>query len=38
MSVGARKINETGEALRGIAMQMEDSINEIGSQTDQFKV
>ena len=38
MSVGARKINETGEALRGIAMQMENSITEIGGQIDQFKV
>ncbi len=38
MSIGARKINGTGESLRGIANQMEDSISEIGSQIDQFKV
>ena len=38
MRVGARKINETGEALRGIANQMEDSIQEIGGQIDQFRV
>ncbi|WP_407425502.1 methyl-accepting chemotaxis protein [Treponema sp.] len=38
MSVGAQKINETGEALRIIATQLSDSINEIGSQIDQFKV
>ncbi len=38
MSVGARKINETGAALAGIAGKMTESINDIGSQIDQFKV
>ena len=38
MSIGATKINETGESLRQIANQMEDSITEIGGQIDQFKV
>ena len=38
MKVGARKINETGEALRGIAGQMKDSIIEIGGQIDMFRV
>ena len=38
MSVGARKINETGETLRGISQQVKVSINEIGSQIDKFTV
>lgn len=38
MSIGARKINETGAALNGISSKMNDSITEIGSQIDQFKV
>ncbi|MCR4821258.1 MAG: HAMP domain-containing protein [Treponema sp.] len=38
MSIGARKINETGAALNGIAGKMNESISEIGSQIDQFKV
>ncbi|WP_294428136.1 methyl-accepting chemotaxis protein [uncultured Treponema sp.] len=38
MSIGARKINETGAALNGIASKMNESISEIGSQIDQFKV
>lgn len=38
MSVEARKINETGVALKGISSQMNDSITEISSQIDQFKV
>ena len=38
MSVGARKINETGEALRGISQQVKVSIDEIGSQIDKFTV
>ena len=38
MSVGARKINETGAALNGIANKMSSSIADIGSQIDQFKV
>ena len=38
MAVGARKINETGVALNGISSKMNDSITDIGSQIDQFKV
>jgi len=38
MSVGARKINETGAALSEIAENIEQSIGEIGSQVDQFRV
>lgn len=38
MSIGAKKINETGEALRSIAAELERSIEEIGTQIDQFKV
>jgi methyl-accepting chemotaxis protein len=37
MSVGATKINETGEALRGISEQMKLAIDEIGSQIDKFR-
>ena len=36
--MGAKKISETGEALHGIAGQMENSIVEIGGQIDKFKV
>ena len=38
MAIGARKINETGSALSGIAGKMSDSISDIGAQIDQFKV
>jgi methyl-accepting chemotaxis protein len=38
MSIGAKKINETGSALHGIAGKMNESIAEIGEQIDQFKV
>lgn len=38
MSNGARKINDTGAALGDISRQVTDSIEEIGSQIDQFKV
>ena len=38
MSVGARKINETGSALNDIAVKMSNSISDIGTQIDQFKV
>ena len=38
MSVGARKINETGEALKGISQQVKLSIDEIGGQIDKFTV
>ncbi len=38
MQTSARKINETGAALRGIANNMKNSIENIGSQIDQFKV
>ena len=38
MSVGARKINETGAALSEVSNQIKDSINKIGVQVDKFKV
>ena len=38
MSIGARKINETGAALTAISNQVQESIDQIGSQIDQFKV
>ncbi len=38
MSVGARKINETGSALSDISVQVKQSIEQIGSQIDQFEV
>ena len=38
MQIGAQKINETDAALSDISNMMTDSINEIGSQVDQFKV
>ena len=38
MSQGAQKINETGEMLKGIARQVQDSIVEIGGQIDKFTV
>ena len=38
MSVGARKINETGVALSDVAEQMKHSILKIGTQVDKFKV
>ena len=38
MSVGARKINETGAALTELSHRMHDSIEDIGTQVDQFKV
>ena len=38
MSVGAKKINNTGAMLTEIAGKMKTSINQIGSQIDQFKV
>jgi len=38
MSEGARKINDTGNALAGLTNQMEDSIQQIGNQVDQFRV
>ncbi|MCR5764043.1 MAG: HAMP domain-containing protein [Treponema sp.] len=38
MSIGAKKINETGSSLSEIADKMQDSITEIGTQIDQFKV
>ena len=37
-AIGAKKINETGAALSGIADNMDISIQEIGNQVDQFKV
>jgi len=38
MAVGAKKINETGAALSEIAEKMKNSIGQIGTQIDQFKV
>ncbi len=38
MSVGARKINETGVTLSEISDQVKDAIGKIGSQVDLFKV
>ncbi|MCQ2601406.1 MAG: methyl-accepting chemotaxis protein [Treponema sp.] len=38
MSNSATKINETGVSLSGISEKVNQSINEIGSQIDQFKV
>lgn len=38
METGARKINETGTALDGISMGVNDTIQRIGNQIDQFKV
>ncbi|MBQ5498676.1 MAG: HAMP domain-containing protein [Treponema sp.] len=38
MSAGARKINETGVALNGVAEKIQGSIDKIGAQIDQFKI
>jgi Methyl-accepting chemotaxis protein len=38
MSAGAKKINETGKALMSVADRVTSSIDEIGSQVDQFTV
>ncbi|MBR1403993.1 MAG: cache domain-containing protein [Treponema sp.] len=38
MAVGARKINETGAALTEVSGLMNESIDKIGEQVDQFKV
>ena len=38
MSIGAKKINETGTLLSDVAGDMQQSINVIGSQIDQFEV
>jgi methyl-accepting chemotaxis protein len=38
MSVGARKINETGATLSDISGKVKDSINQIGEQVDKFRV
>jgi len=38
MLAGARKINETGVALKDVSDKMGRSINKIGSQIDEFKV
>ncbi|MDE7139688.1 MAG: methyl-accepting chemotaxis protein, partial [Treponemataceae bacterium] len=37
MKNGARKINETGNALAGISGDVQKAINKIGSQIDRFK-
>ncbi|MCR5290826.1 MAG: HAMP domain-containing protein [Treponema sp.] len=38
MSIGARKINDTGASLNTVSSKVQESIIEIGSQVDQFKV
>ncbi len=38
MSIGAEKINESGSTLSQVSRRMNDSINAIGNQIDQFKV
>jgi methyl-accepting chemotaxis protein len=38
MSIGARKINETGAALSEVSGQINNSIGKIGEQVDKFKV
>ena len=38
MKIGARKINETGATLNTISDKVKDSILQIGTQVDQFKV
>ncbi len=38
MSASARKINETGAALTELSHKLHDSIEDIGTQVDQFKV
>ncbi|MBP5283563.1 MAG: methyl-accepting chemotaxis protein, partial [Treponema sp.] len=38
MSVGARKINETGVVLTEVATKVRDSIDRIGEQIDEFRV
>ncbi len=37
MSIGAEKINGTGAALTEIAGKMKNSIEQIGSQINQFR-
>jgi len=38
MEVGAKRINETGVQLKDISDKVDNSINKIGAQIDQFKV
>ena len=38
MAIGAKKINETGVTLNTISGKVKDSIIQIGTQVDQFKV
>ncbi|WP_191014203.1 hypothetical protein [Treponema zioleckii] len=38
MANGARKISETGNTLGAISGKVKTSIEEIGTQVDQFKV
>lgn len=38
MSAGARKINDTGVALTDVSEKIQQSIDKIGNQIDQFKV
>ena len=38
MTIGARKINETGASLAELSRKMDESIKSIGDQVDKFKV
>ena len=38
MSIGAKKINETGSTLSSLASGLDKSIDDIGIQIDQFTV
>ena len=38
MAIRAEKINSTGSGLTDISTNIEQSISEIGTQVDQFKV
>ncbi len=38
MSIGAKKINETGSTLNEISNQVKNAISQIGEQVDLFKV
>jgi len=38
ISIGAKRINETGSTLGSIALEVNASIDKIGDQVDLFKV
>ncbi len=38
MSIGAKKINETGSVLGEMSESMKESISEISGQIDEFEV